>query len=66
MDAQSDFDRFVPGSLASLGIEADEVELAVMRAAHGNWWPAVEALLELDLSGEIEPEIDLSRAPLDR
>lgn len=66
MQAQPDFDPFVPASLASLGIEADEVELAVMRAAHGNWWPAVEALLEMDLSGESELEIDLSRAPVDR
>jgi hypothetical protein len=58
-------DQFVPAGLASLGIEADEVELAVINAAHRMFWPAIRALLSLDTS-EVEPErqLDLSQAPL--
>ena len=55
---------FVPAGLASLGIEADEVELAVIDAAHAMFWPPIRDLLSLDL-GELEEERnpDLSRAP---
>jgi hypothetical protein len=64
MPASADFDQFVPAGLSALGIEADEVELAVMRATHETWWPAIAALLELDLSGvEPEPGAEMSRAP---
>jgi hypothetical protein len=64
MEAQTEFERFISAGLATLGIEADEVELAVMRAAHELYWPAISALLEIDLAG-VEPEMraDLSRAP---
>lgn len=64
MSASADFDAFVPAGLASLGIEADEVELGVMRAAHELYWPAIAGLLEVDLSA-VEPEHapDMSRAP---
>lgn len=64
MPVPGDFEAFVPAGLASLGIEADEVELAVMRATHELYWPAVAGLLEVDLSG-VEPEAlaDMSRAP---
>jgi hypothetical protein len=57
-------DQFIPAGLASLGIEADEVDLAVMNAAHRMFWPAIRDLLSLDTSG-IEPERqpDLSKAP---
>jgi len=57
-------EQFVPAGLASLQIEADEIELAVMNAAHEMFWPPIRALLSLDL-GDIEPERnpDLSRAP---
>jgi hypothetical protein len=57
-------EAFVPAGLASLGIEADEVDMAVMEATHQLYWPAVSALLEADL-GDVEPEPrpDLSRAP---
>jgi hypothetical protein len=57
-------DQFIPAGLASLGIEADEVDLAVINAAHQMFWPAILRLLSLDLDG-IEPERnpDLSRAP---
>lgn len=64
MSAAGDFEDFVPPGLASLGIEADEVELAVMRATHEAYWPAISALLELDLSGvDPEPAADMSRPP---
>ena len=64
MPASGDFEAFVPAGLASLGIEADETELAVMRAMHELYWPALAGLLELDLSGvEPEPLADMSRAP---
>jgi hypothetical protein len=64
MPAAGDFDAFVHAGLASLGIEADEVELAVMRATHELYWPAIAGLLELDLTA-VEPELaaDMSRAP---
>ena len=55
---------FIDGGLASLGIEADEIERAVIGAAHQLFWPGILELLSLDL-GELEPERDpdLSRAP---
>ena len=64
MEAADSAENFIPAGLASLGIEADETDLAVMNAAHGMFWPAIRALLSLDL-GELEPERapDLSRAP---
>jgi hypothetical protein len=64
MEASDRADEFIPAGLASLGIEADEVELAVMNAAHQMFWPSIRELLSLDL-GEFEPERDpdLSRAP---
>jgi hypothetical protein len=64
MPEPGDPEAFVPAGLASLGIEFDEVELAVMRAAHETYWPAIAELLELDLSGvDPEPAADLSRPP---
>jgi hypothetical protein len=64
MPASGDFEAFVPAGLASLGIEADEVELAVMRAAHETYWPALSALMEVDLHGvESESPADMSQAP---
>lgn len=64
MDDPDRAEEFIPAGLASLGIEADEVELAVMNAAHRVFWPAILELLSLDTS-EVEPERqpDLSRAP---
>lgn len=64
MPASGDFEGFVPAGLASLGIEVDEVDLAVMQATHELYWPAIAGLLELDLTG-VEPELaaDFSRAP---
>jgi hypothetical protein len=64
MEASNRADDFIPAGLASLGIEADEVDLAVMGAAHQMFWPAIHELLSLDTSGvEVERCPDLSRAP---
>jgi hypothetical protein len=64
MPAPGDFESFVPAGLASLGIEADEVELAVMRAVHDLYWPAIAGLLQIDLSAvDPEPAPDLSHPP---
>ena len=64
MEASEHAKEFIPAGLASLGIEADEVELAVMNAAHGMFWPAILDLLSLD-TADVVPERnpDLSRAP---
>jgi hypothetical protein len=65
MEASNRADDFIPAGLASFGIEADEVDLAVIGAAHGMFWPAILDLLELDTGG-VEPERcpDLSAAPV--
>jgi hypothetical protein len=65
MEASNRADDFLPAGLASLGIEADEVDLAVMGAAHAMFWPAILELFELDTS-EAPPERypDLSTAPV--
>ncbi len=64
MEASDRADDFIPAGLASLGIEADEVDLAVMGAAHQMFWPAIRELLSLDTSDvEVERCPDLSRAP---
>jgi hypothetical protein len=63
-DSTGRADDFIAAGLASLGIEADEVELAVMAAAHQLFWPEILGLLALDI-GEVPPErgADLSKAP---
>ncbi|HST68235.1 MAG TPA: hypothetical protein VLI94_01095 [Solirubrobacterales bacterium] len=67
MEAQSNADDFIPAGLAAYGIEADEIELAVIRAAHQTFWPPILELLDLDTS-EIpaERDPDLSQAPPSR
>jgi hypothetical protein len=64
MEGTAPADEFIPAGLAAHGIEADEVDLAVMGALHGLLWPALLELLSLDTE-EVEPERfpDLSRAP---
>lgn len=64
MGASGQADDFLSAGLASLGIEADEVEMAVIGAAHQLFWPAILELLALDTSG-VQPERcpDLSKAP---
>jgi hypothetical protein len=64
MEASNRADEFVPAGLASLGIEADEVDLAVMGAAHQLFWPSIRELLALDVSAVVPERCpDLSRAP---
>jgi hypothetical protein len=64
MEASNPADDFIPTALAAFGIEADEIELAVMRAAHEMFWPPILQLLEEDTSGGAsEPTPDLSKAP---
>lgn len=65
MEAPNRAEDFIPAGLASFGVAADEVELAVIGAAHAIFWPPILALLELDTSA-VAPERspDLSRAPL--
>jgi hypothetical protein len=64
MEAEARAENFIAAGLASLGIEADEVELAVASAAHELFWPEILDLLALDI-GAVEPEpgVDLTRAP---
>lgn len=64
MEASNRADDFIPAGLASLGIEADEIDLAVMGAAHAMFWPAILELFELDTDGvDAEATTDLSHAP---
>jgi len=67
MEAPNDADDFISAGLAAYGIEADEIELAVIRAAHQTFWPPILELLALD-TGEIPAERnpDLSQAPPSR
>jgi hypothetical protein len=64
MESSAAADPFIGAGLASLGIEADEVDLAVMNAVHQLLWPPTLELLSLDTEG-VEPERcpDMSRAP---
>lgn len=55
---------FVESGLASMGIEADEIEMAVIRAAHQLYWPEILELLSIDTGGvPPEPNPDLGQAP---
>jgi hypothetical protein len=64
MEASNSADDFIPAALAAFGVEADEIELAVMRAAHEMFWPPILELLSLDTaSSASEPAPDLSQAP---
>jgi hypothetical protein len=64
MEASSGANDFIPAALAAFGVEADEIELAVMSAAHEMLWPPILELLALD-TGSVAPEPapDLSQAP---
>jgi hypothetical protein len=54
----------IAAALASLGIDADATDLAVIGAAQALFGPATLELLELDLGAEPpEPNPDLSRPP---
>jgi hypothetical protein len=60
-------DDFIAAGLAALGIEADEVDMAVGAAAHRMFWPAILELLSIDTTDLVpERNPDLSRAPESR
>jgi hypothetical protein len=64
MEASNRADDFIPAALASFGIEADEIELAVMGAAHEMFWAPIVELLALNTSGAPEERApDLSQPP---
>jgi hypothetical protein len=64
MEASDRSDDFIPAGLAAYGIEADEIELAVIGAAHQTFWPPILELLRLDTSQvPAERDPDLSQAP---
>jgi hypothetical protein len=61
----SAFQSYMDGALASLGIEADEVERAVMAGVWDIYREGIGLLLNADLSGvEPEPTPDLSQPPV--
>jgi hypothetical protein len=64
VQADSAFQSYMDGALASLGIEADEVERAVMSGVWSIYREGIALLLDVDLSA-VEPEHspDLSRPP---
>ncbi|MGC1852281.1 MAG: hypothetical protein WA687_07570 [Solirubrobacterales bacterium] len=64
MEGTAPAEEFIPAGLASLGIEVDEIDLAVMGAVHALLWPPILELLALDTE-DVVPERcpDLSRAP---
>lgn len=67
MEASNQPDDFIQAGLAAYGIEADEIELAVIRAAHEMFWPPILELLEMDTGAAAsEPAPDLSQAPPSR
>src|SRR5680860_481177 len=55
MEGTTQADQFIPAGLAALGIEADEVDLAVIGAVHQLLWPPIVELLAFDTAG-LEPE----------
>jgi hypothetical protein len=66
MQDADQFEALVRAGLAQYGLAADEIELAVMRAAEAAYGPERDALMAADLS-EVPPEVGLdpSRAPAD-
>jgi hypothetical protein len=64
MSAPDPAEDFIRASLSALGIEADEVEQAVIGGVHQIFWPAIADLLAIDTS-QVEPERcpDYSKAP---
>lgn len=64
MEASNNAEDFISAGLAAYGIEADEIELAVIGAAHQTFWPPILELLSFDTDQiPSEPNPDLSQAP---
>lgn len=61
MDA---FEQHVRAGLELAGVDVDDTDLAVMRAADAVYGPAMRALAQADLRDVwVEPDLDPSRAP---
>ncbi len=64
MEGSTSANDFIPAGLAALGIEADEVDLAVMGAVHQLLWAPIVELLALDTEGVVPERCpDMSKAP---
>lgn len=64
VEAANSPDDFIPAGLTAFGIEADEIELAVIGAAYQLFWPPINELIALDTSQvPAERNPDLSQAP---
>jgi hypothetical protein len=64
MPPESAFQSYLEGALESFGIEADDVERAVMAGVWSLYEPAMQGLRDADLDGvELEIGVDLSKAP---
>jgi hypothetical protein len=63
-DAPDRGGEFIAAGLASLGIEADETELAVITGVHQVFGPPIRQLIAFDAgSVSAERNLDLSQAP---
>jgi hypothetical protein len=64
MEAGSAFQRYLDSGLESFGIEADEMERAVMAGVWSIWEPDMNLLRDADLDGVThELNMDLSSPP---
>lgn len=63
MEAADPFEQFVRTGLERLGFTPDDVDVAVLRATDSIYGPQIEALLAAGLHGNVETDLDLSRAP---
>ena len=63
MSTDQDLQAYLDGALATFGIEADDIERAVMRGAWNVWEPGIRELLEHEPTGERDDHPDLSRGP---
>lgn len=63
MEPNRDLQSYLDGALATYGIEADQVERAVMEGVWAIYEPGLRELLEHELSDAHEESPDLSRAP---
>jgi hypothetical protein len=63
-DPAQSTEEFAAAGLRAMGIEADEVEMAVIGATHQVFWPGIRELLAFDTAEVVpEPCLDPSKAP---
>jgi hypothetical protein len=64
LDPETAFQTYMEAALETFGIEADEVERAVMKGVWQVYEEGMDRLIEADLGGvELEDDLDLSRPP---